>query len=155
MRLGSALVALLACTAGAGAAQQGPPGQQLTVTPQQDLLFGVLTPGVPTAVYVDDAAKRAEWRVEARGRVSVTILLPTALTGPQGEQLPLQFAAGDAGFLPAGTSVIDLYDPHSTFQVSLRGTPGVGLVLLGGTALPAATQSAGSYTADITIIVAP
>ena len=130
-------------------------GGAISVTPQQDLWFGDLVPGVPTTVYVDEVARRAEWLIQTQGAVSVSLILPRSLQGPSGRRIPLSFAFGDAGYTEGGSVALTLHDPQSRFQVTVPADPGFGRLFLGGTARPAADLPPGSYTATITIIVSP
>lgn len=139
---------------GRGNGGRKPPPGTVTVTAQQDLGFGMLTAGIANSVYVDEVARRAEWQIQARGQVTVTLVLPAAMTGPSGAQLPLTFRAGDAGFQPGGATQIEVLDPRTPFTVSIPSSTAFGLLFLGGTARPALDQAAGTYTATVTAIVA-
>lgn len=155
-RFAGALVLLVGLTAGEARAQGGgPPGRELTVTAQRDLDFGLLTPGTASSVYLDDAARRAEWHVQGRGGVTVSLLIPAALIGPGGAELPLRFASGDAAYSRGDEMAMTLFDPNVPYDLAIPGSPGFVRIFLGGTALPAASQPPGEYTATVTIIVAP
>ena len=156
------LVAVLALDAAEGAAQRRPPGGGkpggaggITVTAQQDLSFGLLTPGEAATVFVDDVTRRAEWVIQGPSGVSVMLILPPTLLGTAGASIPLSFEFGDAGFMEGGTVAVTLHDPNGRFQVTIPADPGFGRLLLGGTALPSVDQAPGTYTASITIIVSP
>lgn len=129
----------------------------MTAVPQRDLAFGLLIPGVPTAVTVDDAARRAEWLLTGRGNTTVSFVLPSALQGPGGALLPLTFQAGDAAWQRvsggAGGPGMQTEDPNTPFSVNVPNRQTVRL-FLGGTAQPATTQPAGNYTATVTVIIA-
>ncbi len=129
----------------------------MTAVPQRDLAFGLLIPGVPTAVTVDDAARRAEWLLTGRGNTTVSFVLPSALQGPGGALLPLTFQAGDAAWLRVtgggGGPGMQPEDPNTPFSVNVPNRQTVRL-FLGGTAQPATTQAAGNYTATVTVIIA-
>ena len=141
--------ALVLCLAAAGGASG-----QVTTVPQQDLTFGMVVPGVPETVFVDDGVRRAEWLLTGRGSVTVSFILPTVLQGPSGAVLPLVFANGDAGWQrTTGGGGMRLEDPNTPFSINVPNRQDIALYL-GGTAQPAVTQSAGSYTATITVIVA-
>lgn len=127
---------------------------QVTAIPQQDLSFGILMPGTPTTVFTDDAARRAEWLLTGRGSVTISFVLPSALQGPAGAVLPLVFAAGDAAVARnAAGGGMRLEDPNTPFSVNVPNRQNL-LLYLGGTAQPATTQSAGNYSATITVIIA-
>ena len=125
------------------------------MTAQPDLSFGVLDPGAATTVYVDDVLRRAEWLIRTPGAATVSMVLPRFLQSGNGERIPVEFAYGDAGFVPGGTLSVTLYDPGSRFDVFVPADPGFGQLYLGGTALPSLDVAPGTYTATITIIVAP
>ena len=143
-----ALVLLLGTAGGASG--------QVTAVPQRDLAFGLLTPGVPNQVLVSDAARRAEWLLTGRGNTTVSFVLPTVMQGPGGALLPLVFAAGDAAWMRQGAGGgggMQTEDPNTPFSVNVPNRQTVRL-FLGGTAQPATTQTAGTYTATVTVIIA-
>ena len=144
-----ALVLLLGTVQGGSA--------QVTAVPQQDLAFGLLIPGMPSRVAPTDVARRAEWLLTGRGNTTLSFVLPTMLQGPSGATVPLVFAAGDAAWVRqgagGGTPGMHAVDPNAPFTVNVPNRQTVRL-FLGGTAQPAVTQAAGSYTATITLIVA-
>jgi hypothetical protein len=130
---------------------------QVTAVPQKDLAFGVLTPGVSNQVQVTDAARRAEWLLTGRGNTTVSFVLPSALEGPGGALLPLVFASGDAAWQRqsggGGGGGLQPQDPRTPFSVNVPN-PATVRLYLGGTAQPATTQPAGTYTATVTVIIA-
>lgn len=144
-----ALVLLLAGASGAAG--------QVTAVGQQDLSFGVLVPGVPGLVTVDDAARRGEWLLTGRGNTTISFVLPSAMQGPGGAVMPLVFATGDAAYQRqvggGGGPAPQPVDPTTPFSVNVPNRQTVR-IFLGGTAQPATTQPAGNYTATITLIVA-
>lgn len=129
---------------------------QVQAVGQQDLSFGVLVPGVPGVVLPDDAARRAEWLLTGRGRVTVSFVLPTVLQGPNGASIPLVFGATDGMWERQGRGGgrgPQPVDPNTPFSVTVPNRQTV-VLYLGGTAAPTLTQAAGTYTATITVIVA-
>lgn len=129
---------------------------QVTAVPQQDLSFGMVVPGIATPVPVNDAVRRAAWRLTGRGTATVSFVLPSVLQGPSGAVLPLLFVDGDAAWRVAvggGGGGMRLEDPNTPFSINVPIRQAVDLYL-GGTAQPTATQAAGSYTATITLIIA-
>lgn len=124
---------------------------QVTATPQKDLAFGMLTPGIPSTVTIDDTIRRAEWVLTGPGTVTISFVLPAGLVGPNLEVLPLSFAAGDAAWQRGG--MVQVVDPNTPFSVTVRGGQTI-YVLLGGTAQPTTTQGAGTYSATVTMIMA-
>jgi len=146
------LAALLALAACAYPVQ----GQRTpTVTSVRGLAFGTLLPGVPVVVPPSDAARGAQFDIRAnnRGVVLIAFALPVAMTGP-GAPLPLSFGATSAGFSASGsTTGMTLFDPRVPFTGTVSNN-GRATIFLGGTALPAGTQGAGSYTGTVTLTVA-
>lgn len=131
-----------------------PASGQVTAAPEQDLAFGMLMPGTWTTVLVNDAVRRAQWVLSGRGTVTISFILPSALLGSGGTTLPVLFASGDAGYMrQSGAGGMNLADPNAPFSVNVPNRQPVDL-FLGGTAQPATTQSAGTYSATITVIIA-
>jgi len=125
----------------------------LTVTGIQSLTFGALIPGIPTAVSRTDAARSGRFDVggphDTQGQVTFT--LPSVLTGPAGATLPLTFSGSDAGYSQSQNIGSQIgFDPKQPFLITFSGQ-GRGSVFFGGTAQPAPTQRAGSYTGTITL----
>ena len=76
------------------------------------------------------------------------------MSGPNGAQLQLSFGPGDAGAgeTPTITAAAG-FDPRAP-HVARFSDNGRLYLFLGGTALPGAGQTAGAYTATITVTVA-
>jgi hypothetical protein len=128
----------------------------LTVTGIQSLTFGTLLPGMPSVVPRTDPARSGRFDVggphDTQGQV--TFSLPAVLTGPAGATLPLTFGASDAGYSQSQNIGSQIgFDPKQPFLITFSGQ-GRGSVFLGGTARPAPTQRAGSYTGTITLNLA-
>lgn len=127
---------------------------QVAAVPQQNLSFGPVMPGVAAPVLVSDAARRAEWLLTGRGNATVRFVLPAALVGPLGAQMPLVFVNGDAGWRRSqGGGGIRTEDPNAPFSVNVPNRQTVRLYL-GGTAQPTPTQQAGTYVGTVTVIIA-
>ena len=124
-----------------------------TVSAVQPLQFGLLIPAVTEQVLVTENWRRGEVRLEGSRRLEVRIVLPTQLAGPNGATIPLIFGGSDGGIVMDGSTQMTLFDPSQTLRLNFR-TPG-GQLFLGGTAMPAATQPAGSYAATVVIVLAP
>ncbi|MGH7673577.1 MAG: hypothetical protein ACREMC_11825 [Gemmatimonadales bacterium] len=147
---------LVVCTAGLGAA--GPlaaQGRPLTVTGVRNMAFGAVLPGVPQLVSRTDPANSGQFDIRGPNgsQVLLTFILPLAMTGPAGVQMPLVFGSSDAGYSQAqaiGSQVG--FDPKQPFTGTLSNN-GRGSVFIGATALPIASQRAGPYTATITLTV--
>jgi hypothetical protein len=119
----------------------------------QGLNFGPLTAGVAEPVPLTDAWRRAEARLEGERNLEVRLILPTALVAPGGASIPLQFLNGDASITIVGSNQPTVFDPNTTKRFSFKKTETAALLYLGGTALPAATQQAGNYTATVVIVL--
>jgi hypothetical protein len=125
----------------------------ISVTGVQSLAFGTLLPGIPTIVARTDAAKSGQFTLTGphHSQAQLTFTLPAVLTGPGGATLPLLFGASDAGYSQSQNIGGQIgFDPKQPFLITFSGQ-GRGSVFLGGTARPAPTQRAGSYTGTITL----
>lgn len=122
-----------------------------SLIPEQGLRFGTVQPGVDTSISPDDPARGALTLI-AWGRLGIRVLAPTALTSPEGHQLPFDMGVGDAVVRWWGGSSQVLV-PGATTTVNGRL---FGAIYLGGTVSPAPDQGAGTYTGAIVVqIVAP
>ena len=119
----------------------------------QGLDFGPLTAGLAEPVRLSEAWRRAEVRLEGERNLEVRLVLPTALQAPSGATIPLRFAAGDGSITMVGSSQSKLFDPNLSTKVQFKGTETAAMMYLGGTALPAANQASGTYTATIVIVL--
>ncbi|HEX5970487.1 MAG TPA: hypothetical protein VFY85_01090 [Gemmatimonadaceae bacterium] len=126
--------------------------QVATVSPVQGLSFGLLLPGAPETVPLDDVARRGVVALAGTGSLDVTFVLPAALVSPEGGSLPLSFSTMSAGLLQSSGGPVLPFDPQQLQRVQLA-TDRVTHLVLGGTAQPATTQRAGHYTARILVIV--
>ena len=146
------LVLVLTAVVGAPLVGQRP----ISVTGVQSLAFGTLLPGIPTIVARTDAAKSGQFTLTGPhdSQAQLTFTLPAVLTGPGGATLPLTFGASDAGYSQSQNIGGQIgFDPKQSFLITFSGQ-GRGSVFLGGTARPAPTQRAGSYTGTITLNLA-
>lgn len=146
---GLAAVLLLASCAGVVKAQAA---GATTVYPVQSLTFGLLLPGVPESVPVTDMSRRAMVALAGTGAVDVTLVLPTSLTAPDGNTIPLQFSANDAGLLQSASSAAIPLNPFQVNRVVLAADRLV-YFLLGGAAFPSRAQHPGHYSARVLVIV--
>lgn len=124
------------------------------VAPVRDLEFGQLFPGVTTRVLTPDVGRRGEVQLEGRGQYYVQFLLPEAMMSAEGATLPLRFGAGDAALVRGSAGTPLAFDPTVGTNVNFSGAVMDAQVFLGGTADPSADQTAGSYSATITILLA-
>ena len=129
--------------------------QPVAAVGTQDLTFGIVLPGLPTAVSRLDAANSGQYEIrgERRTEVRVDLTLPATLDSPTGATMPLQFGAGDGGFSarPAIRSS-QVFDPRAPLVTNLSPS-GRLYIWLGGTVLPAPTQEQGNYAATIILTV--
>jgi hypothetical protein len=133
------------CITAAGSAQ-------VLVVAEQNLQFGLLTPGVPAAVASTDVARRAAYTIDGRGRFTLTFQLPAQLSSPEGGTIPLVFGATDGRVEIRHR--ITIFDPAAGVNIRINPADRSASVYLGGRAQPGATARAGSYTATIVMIVA-
>lgn len=148
-----ALLALALAVCGGRAHAQAPAPASVEVVPVQGLAFGPLLPGVPEQVPVTDAARRAEIVLTGEGTVDLSVLLPQAMTSPAGTRIPLRFGAADGALLRNASTAPVAVNPLGTIRVRLQGGGAPTRLLIGGTALPAADQPAGSYTTTLVLVV--
>lgn len=144
----AALVLALVGTPGQGAAQEG-----VSVVAVRGLEFGPIIPGAPESIRVDDAARRAEVMIGGTGAVDVVIILPDAMTSPQGRRIPLRFDERDGAVLANASLRPVPFNPRLPVRVQLTPTTGPTRLLLGGTAVPANDQQAGAYSTTITVML--
>jgi hypothetical protein len=155
MRLGQVLLAVtVAAAAGArGAEAQGRP---LSLSGTNQLTFASVFPGVPEFVSRTDAVNAGAFQVRGQNtaEVAFTFTLPAALTAAGGKSLRLQFGANDGGWNTQNDlATAKAFDPRVTLTVR-TSQQGRLFLWLGGTALPSATQAAGSYTGTVTLSAA-
>ena len=143
------LTALLLVWSGTFAAASA---QAVSVSPVQGLSFGLLLPGTPETVTLDDVARRGVVALAGSASLDVTFVLPTALLSPEGGSLPLSFSPVSAGLLASAGGAATPLNPQQLLRVQLAPDRVMHLVL-GGTAHPAAGQRAGHYTGRVVVIV--
>jgi len=85
----------------------------------------------------------------------VRFTLPTQLVSSTGAVLPLKFGNGDAAVETSKSSKVTPFDPTTGTRVNLTSAGGVAWIYLGGVAIPAPQQRAGSYTATVVLVIAP
>ncbi|TVP75445.1 MAG: hypothetical protein EA352_08255 [Gemmatimonadales bacterium] len=130
-------------------------GQPLAAQARQDLSFGELLGGLAERVRPDDGARAGQFRIRGANRtVELTFHLPEVLEGPGGATIPLRFGEGDGHFEPSGGDPRQAFDPSRPITLSLPGPPPWHWIHLGGTALPAASVSLGSYSGTVGLTVA-
>ena len=146
-------VAVIGVATPSAATAQG--GAATGVVTVQALEFGQMMPGVQGTVSVQDGWRRAVVRLEGSGQVSVRFTLPTQLVSSTGATLPLTFRTGDGAVETSKSSKLNPFDPTTGTKVNLTSAGGVAWVYLGGLAIPAPQQRAGSYTATVVVVIAP
>ena len=126
----------------------------ITVTKSNDLDFGSsIFPGIDKSVTATSASA-AKFTVggEAGKQVTIVFDLPTELTKVGGATMPISFGATDAGRNTGNVQAeATSFDPNSTETTTLEAENGTLYIWLGGTVSPAHNQSAGEYSADITV----
>jgi hypothetical protein len=156
-RLLRVTAAFLALSGAGEAAAQGPPGgggPPLAAQGQQGLSFGNLLVGVPEPVLPADPARSAQFRVRQGNRtVQVSFVLPGALEGPGGTQVPLSFGPMDAVYSATQNAAGGVpFDP-TTPWILPAGGGGWNWIFLGGTALAPPSAAQGAYQASILIVL--
>jgi hypothetical protein len=125
---------------------------QVQVTRVDDVRFGNVMAGVAKTVLHTDASTAGRFNILAPANrfLLIRFTLPTVMTGPGGATMPISFAGTTAGYSEVQSIVSQVgFSPASgTFQ---RSPDGQASVFLGGTVTPTGAQSAGSYTATITL----
>jgi hypothetical protein len=127
----------------------------LTVSWASDLDFGNVFPGVAAAVAITDGGAGGWTVAGATGaEVTLTFTLPANLVSG-GNNLPIAFAAGDAGHNTANDpTTATTFDPAGVETTNLSGgAPGELWVWIGGTVTPAVNQPAGLYQNTVTLTV--
>lgn len=128
-----------------------PTRAQVIVAPQQNLQFGLLTPGVPVSVAPTDATRRAALTITARGRFYLSFTLPAELVAAGGQTVALQFTSGDG--LVEIRHKQEWFDPNAGTTIHINPADLQADIYLGGTAVPTTGQPAGYYQATIVMIV--
>ena len=149
----AALLLALAGGVGGGGAHAQAPASTVEAVPVQGLSFGPLLPGVAETVSVADAARRAEIILSGRGTFDVLLVLPDALVNADGARIPLRFGARDGALMRNPSAPLLPFNPLEMGRVRIGDGPGPARLLLGGTALPAPDQAAGTYQATVVVIV--
>jgi hypothetical protein len=125
---------------------------QYSVAEVQPLSFGYLTQGVTEIVPYTDTFRRGVVTINGSGQTWIRVTLPASLVSPQGAAIPLQFLNGDVAAQESGKAA-GTFDPAASVRVNL--SKGTASLFIGGRAVPALTQRAGSYSATVTVIVSP
>jgi hypothetical protein len=141
-----ALALLLTCAS--------PLAAQVQVNRVDDLRFGNVLSGVPKTMLRTNPAGAGRYDLITPPNVWLLIrfTLPAVMTGPGAATMPVSFAGTTAGYSDAQviTSQIGFSPTAGTLR---RSTDGRASVFLGGTVNPGAAQTAGSYTAPVTLIL--
>ncbi len=125
----------------------------LTVTGQQDLLFGDVFPGLAkTVAPADGGAGRFQIGGTGTYEVSLDFTLPGTLSDGVVSTMPISFGGNSAGYGPNISTVSSTFDPSGVTNANLVG--GALYVFIGGTVTPAAAQTPGGYSGTVTLTVA-
>ena len=137
------------------------PAPAPAVVPVQDLDFGNVVPGTPTAVNPRTGSNAGEFEISgtAGAEIAMDFALPAALVvGPS--NMPIAFGPGagcQIGSLAFFRFFCGSFDPAATLvrRIPNTGAPyNVIFVWLGGTVSPTPTQAPGIYRGTITLTVA-
>ncbi|HEX6615085.1 MAG TPA: DUF4402 domain-containing protein [Gemmatimonadales bacterium] len=158
MRFAVLLLASIAVAApwSSAALAQGQGGRPLSAISRQTLDFGLLFSGTPSRVSRFDALRAGQFELRgAKGtEIRIDLGLPATMSGPRGAKLPLQFAPGDGGYGRDGLiGTAAPFDPRAPLVTTLSDN-GRLYLFLGGTATPAASQSAGTYSGTVIVTIA-
>jgi hypothetical protein len=117
--------------------------------------FGMLLPGVQSAVGATDAFRAGQFEIiAAKGdQVEITLVLPAALASAAGDLVPLDFGPESVAFSESGNKAVPVAVPGAPFTVRLERN-GRGFVYVGGRALPSPTQRSGPYAATVALTIA-
>jgi len=132
--------------------------QALTVNGANNLAFGNVFPGVNKTVAVGDAAAgRFDITGQTGATVSLNFTLPNSgnyILGPSSAQLPLSSWTSCWNTSNSGGSGCTSFTTASGTSAAAFGAGTTLFVFLGATAAPAAGQTAGNYTGQVTLTVA-
>ena len=129
---------------------------QLTVTGEQDLNFGTVTPGNTSAIGVGDATNAGQYTLSGNGGqidISFTFGNGGNLVGP-GNDIAIVFDNTSAAWGADASSPTNQFDPTGTGTTTsaLSADPNNELwVFIGGTINVPTGQTAGSYSETITL----
>lgn len=127
----------------------------LVAIARNDLRFGEVFPGIPTSINPGDPKHAGLFEIRGAdfGAVRIELMLPTALTSMNSQEIPLSFGPGDgAAASDQGGYQSIPFDPRQPLITTL-GTDGKLFIQLGGTALPIRSQMDGTYRATITLSI--
>ncbi len=131
----------------------------LQVTATASLAFGSVIQGVPTTI-APTSASAGIFNIVGSGTLEILInlVLPEYLSSSSGDRMVITFAPTDGEFeglvaadgtdFTAGSTT---FNPYTTLTANLVANSGA--VGLGGKVYPSENQSAGAYTADVTLMV--
>ena len=151
MRSGGKQAVLVALAALVTSLCVKPASAQVLVTAEQELAFGQLTPGVPATVQTTDVANRAKLSLQGTGRYRISFTLPTSLSGPSGNTIPLTFGGSD-GRVEIRTK-IEIFDPAVGHEFRVNPADRSAQIYLGGTASPSLSVPPGTYSATIVMMI--
>ena len=122
----------------------------ITVSSSQDLDFGNdIVAGVATTVAKNESnAGKFLLAGQPNRQISISFTLPSNLTNGA-NTMPITFTSTDAGY-KVNDGSISAFDPSLGTDASF-GTDGAMEVVLGGTVTPSSSQTAGMYSAPVTI----
>jgi len=129
----------------------------LTVTGSNNLLFQTVTPGVDKTVDKSASGEAGEWVITGANGAEVTIEfnLPSELTSGA-NTMPISYTNTDASY--SNNAANNQSNPTAEINPAIVTTTtlradGDTEVWIGGTVNPAISQTSGSYSADIVLII--
>jgi hypothetical protein len=137
----------------------------LSVTPTQNLAFGLVFQGVAKTIANNITASSGIFTIagQAGANISVYFVLPEYLGTASGDdRMPVSFGAADLTYdstvnldpaTPGGGALVGI-NPRSMPATTYIGGLNQAAMFLGGKVTPTVNQKAGPYTADITVTVA-
>jgi hypothetical protein len=124
--------------------------QPITITKNNDLLFGNVFPGVNSTVAVTGSAAQFTLAGTASANVNLSFTLPTNLTSGA-NNLPIGTWTGYHNATASPSSGGTAFTPSASATASAFSGSGALSVYVGGTVQPAANQTAGTYTGTLTL----
>lgn len=131
----------------------------LSIVGTNNLLFGVVTPGVTRAIDKSTVGFAGEWEITGTGsaEISLDFSLPDSLrTADSLGAMRIDFSNIDASYSD-GTgdqvSPTGVLDPNAQAARPI-GVGGIMTVWIGGTVYPRVSQTGGDYSAEILLTVA-
>lgn len=124
--------------------------QPITITKNNDLLFGNVFPGVNSTVPVTGSAAKFTLAGQASANVDLSFTLPTNLTNG-GNNLPIATWTGYYNTAASPSAGGTAFTPSASATSSAFSGGGALFVYVGATVQPAGNQAAGTYSGTLTL----